>query len=69
MEPQMMSVLFGRIMTEGLEQRRHQSRRPSANRPGIIGRVSRKAFRHLSGYMPRVGNRLIRIGKHYGTAR
>jgi hypothetical protein len=64
----MMSVLFGRIIAEGLE-RQSQSRRESADRPGVIGRFSRTAIRRVFSHMPHAGNQLIRIRRHYGAAR
>jgi hypothetical protein len=72
MEPQMLNVLFGRIILEELEKRQSQSRRQSADRPGVVGRFSATAIRRVFSHMPPVGSQLIRISrirKPYGAAR
>ena len=68
-EMEMNSVVFARFIAEGLEQRQHQSRRQSADRPGAIRRFSRAAFRLASDYLPRAGHRMIRLSKHPSAAR
>jgi hypothetical protein len=72
MEPQMLNVLFGRIILEELEKRQSQSRRQSADPPGVFGRFSLTAIRRVFSHMSRAGNQVIRISrtrKPYGAAR